>query len=359
MLQSIISMFNLKKIIFFGLAIIVSCNDQVSTDNQVLIAPEGMVWVEGKIFFKGANPDDNFAMPREKPAHKVRVDGFFIDITEVTNKQFKSFVDSTGYITIAERDIDWELLKSQLPDGTNKPHDSILQPGSLIFNKNAKNVVDMNNYHQWWSWKTGASWRNPSGQQPPIAGADDHPVVHIAYEDALAYCNWSKRRLPTEAEWEAAAHGKKTRSIYTWGNNHNVLNQNANTWQGIFPVNNQSQDGFRFISPVKSYPPNSIGLYDMLGNVWELTSDLYNINYYSTINQNEVAINPKGAIKSFNPSNPYQVEHVMKGGSYLCHESYCASYRISARMGVTFDSGSDHTGFRTVVTREMILNENL
>lgn len=316
--------------------------------------PKGMVWVESKTFIQGAKVSDNYAMAREKPAHKVTVDGFFIDITEVTNKQFKEFVKATKYITVAERKIDWEEMKKQVQPNTPKPHDSILQPGSLIFNKNVNAVVNMNNYTQWWTWKTGANWRHPSGPESTIKGKDNYPVVHIALEDALAYCKWANRRLPTEAEWEAAAQGKNADAIFTWGNNDKELNSKANTWQGGFPIKNESKDGFEFISPVKSYPPNTIGLYDMTGNVWELTSDLFNVNYYKELNTSKPILNPKGAKESYNPQNPYQKENVMKGGSFLCHESYCASFRVSAKMGVTVDSSSDHMGFRTVATPEML-----
>jgi formylglycine-generating enzyme required for sulfatase activity len=316
--------------------------------------PKGMIWVDGKTFIQGAKVSDPYAMPREKPSHKVTVDGFFIDITEVTNKQFKAFVDATDYVTIAERKIDWEEMKKQLPQGTPKPHDSILQPGSLIFNKNVDAIANMNNYQQWWTWKIGANWKHPEGPGSSLEGKSNHPVVHIAYEDALAYCKWSNRRLPTEAEWESAAQGNNKSTIYTWGNNPEVLNASANTWQGVFPTKNESKDGFELISPVKSYPPNSIGLHDMLGNVWEMTSDLFHVNYYKELDSSQELINPTGAKTSYSPSNPYQTERVIKGGSFLCHASYCASFRISAKMGVSMDSGSDHTGFRTVASLDMI-----
>ena len=319
-----------------------------------LSTPDGMVWVEGKTFIQGAKTEDKFAMMREKPAHQVEVDGFFIDITEVTNKQYKSFVDATGYITVAERTIDWEEMKKELPKNTPKPHDSILKPGSLIFNKNVNTVVNMANYNQWWTWKIGANWQHPEGPNSSIKNKDNYPVVHIALEDAQAFCNWAKRRLPTEAEWESAAQGNLINSIYTWGNNPDILNDYANTWQGTFPTKNKSIDGFEFIAPVKSYTPNSIGVYDMLGNVWEITSDAFNSNYYKDIDKSKPLINPKGATTFFNPNNPYQKEIIMKGGSFLCHVSYCASFRISARMGMSLDSGSDHIGFRTVATVDMI-----
>lgn len=319
-----------------------------------LETPEGMIWVKGKTFLQGAKSDDKYAMMLEKPAHQVSVDGFFMDITEVKNIQYQAFVDATNYVTVAERPIDWETIKTELPEDTPKPHDSILQPGSLIFNKNVNAVVNMSNYSQWWTWKIGANWQHPEGPNSSIEGKDNYPVVHIAFEDAQAYCKWANRRLPTEAEWEAAAQGKANDNIFTWGNNYDELMKKANTWQGTFPVKSESIDGFELIAPVKSYAPNSIGLYDMLGNVWELTSDLFNVNYYKSLDTSKVLENPKGAKSAYSPNNPYQKEHVMKGGSFLCHASYCASFRISAKMGVSVDSGSDHMGFRTVVTQKLL-----
>ena len=281
---------SIKKLIYFSLILVIfsttyNCkNDKVKSSNikttPKIEVPKGMVWVEGKTFLQGAKSSDRFAMEREKPAHKVTVDGFFIDITEVTNGQFKNFVEATKYTTIAERKIDWEEMKKQLPLGTEKPHDSILQPGSLIFNKNVNAVANMNNYQQWWAWKIGANWQHPEGPNSSINGKDNHTVVHIAYEDAVEYCKWANRRLPTEAEWEAAAQGKNNDAIFTWGNDPQLLNKRANTWQGTFPTINDSEDGFKYISPVKSFEPNSIGIYDMSGNVWEMTSDYFNIDYY-------------------------------------------------------------------------------
>jgi len=350
---------NQKIIFFLKISVVLFCMYCTSScTNEVKKSlntnpPEGMVWVETKTFLKGAKSSDLFAMSREKPAHLVIVDGFFIDATEVTNKQFEKFVKATNYITVAERKIDWEEMKKELPPNTPKPHDSILQPGSLVFNKNIDAVVTMNTYFQWWTWKIGANWRHPSGPNSTIEGKDNYPVVHIAFEDALAYCKWANRSLPTEAQWESAAQGTNENMIFTWGNDLNRLNSNANTWQGVFPIKNESKDGFEYISPVKSYPPNSIGIYDMTGNVWELTSDLFNANYYNQLELSKPILNPTGAKKSFSPSNPFQKEYIIKGGSYLCHKSYCASFRISARMGTSYDSGSDHVGFRTVASPKM------
>ena len=345
------------KLILIISFLITSCNNTEKGGEITLENPEGMVWVEGKSYTKGAKNNDVFAMMREKPSHEVYIDGFFIDATEVTNNQFKKFVDETGYVTIAEREIDWEEMKKSLPIGTPKPHDSILQPGSLIFNDQIKRVENMENYFQWWRWQTGANWKAPKGPGSNIENKGDFPVVHIAYEDAIAYCNWSNRRLPSEAEWESAAQGNYINAVYTWGNEIDLLNSNANTWQGDFPVKNESKDGFEMIAPVKSFPPNSIGIFDMIGNVWEITDDLFNVNYYSELSTESELKNIKGASTCYNPSNPFEKQYVMKGGSFLCHDSYCASYRISARMGVSIDSGSDHTGFRTVVTPEMLLNK--
>lgn len=351
---------NTIKIILMYLLILAFYNCQNKTKSpetsSTIETPEGMVWVEGKTFLQGAKASDSYAMSREKPAHYVTVDGFFIDITEVTNKQFKAFVNATNFITVAERPIDWNAMKKELPAGTPKPHDSILQPGSLIFNKNVNSVANMHNYGQWWTWKIGANWKHPQGPESSIDGQDDYPVVHVAYEDALAYCKWAKRRLPTEAEWEAAAQGKNEDAIFTWGNEPELLNEMANTWQGNFPTLNTPVDGFEYIAPVKSYDPNSIGLYDMSGNVWEMTSDYFNVNYYQSLKDSNDIVNPTGATKAYNPDNPYVQERIIKGGSFLCNASYCASYRISAKMGMSPDSGSDHTGFRTVATRDMLSN---
>ena len=327
----------------------VDIEDLLKQQPDSIEAPEGMVWVSGVKFTMGAQDNDPYALPREKPAHPVAVDGFFIDETEVTNAEFKKFVEETGYKTVAERPIDWEEMKKQLPPGTPKPHDTILQPGSLIFRKELENVNNLNDYSQWWEWKRGANWRHPQGPESSIEEKDDFPVVHVAYEDALAYANWANRDLPTEAEWEAAAHGKLNGGIYTWGNDESKLNKEANTWQGQFPVKNIPEDGYKYASQVRSFPANSLGIYDMAGNVWEFTKDNFDINYYNTALQQGELLNPKGSTAYNNPESPYQKEKVIKGGSFLCNKSYCSSYRISARMGSTMDSGSDHLGFRTVL----------
>ena len=322
---------------------------------EEITTPKGMVWIPGGVITQGAVLHDEMAMSHEKPAHKVAVDGFFMDITEVTNANFKKFVDATGYETVAEKAIDWEEMKKQLPEGTPKPHDSIMQPGSLIFKKTKNPVSNLYDFSQWWNWSIGANWKHPEGAESAINGKMNEPVVHISYEDAQAYCKWSGRRLPTEAEWERAAKGNAENATYFWGNDESSLALMANTWEGQFPVNNNRTDGFEARAPVKSFLPNDFGLYDMAGNVWEWTSDWYNTKYYQEVSKrNTVLMNPKGAENAFNQSDIYAKEKVIKGGSFLCNASYCASYRISARMATSLDSSLEHLGFRTVATVDML-----
>lgn len=322
-------------------------------NDSIIKAPDGMIWVPKKTFTMGAKANDAYALEKEMPTQQVTVDGFFIDATEVTNKQFRAFVEATGYVTIAERPINWEEMKNSLPAGTPKPPDSILQPGCLIFNRNVKKISSFDDISQWWSWKLGANWKHPNGPESSIEGKDNYPVVHVAYEDALAYCKWANRLLPTEAQWESAAQGTAKDNIYTWGNDKEQLDKFANTWQGNFPISNKTIDGFDYAAPVKSYPPNSIGIYDMLGNVWEITADFFDVAYYKNRKANDL-INPKGADKTYNPDNLYEQQMVIKGGSFLCNASYCASYRISAKMPMSLSSSTDHTGFRTVATPNML-----
>ncbi len=316
--------------------------------------PEKMVWIPGGFFKQGATPKDEYAMNHEKPQHDVAVDGFLMDITEVTNDDFSKFVEETGYVTVAEREIDWENMKKQLPPGTPKPHDSILQPGSLTFKKTKNSVPNLYDYSQWWNWTIGANWKHPQGPESDIKDKGNYPVVHVAYEDALAYCEWAGRRLPTEAEWEYAAKGGLTDAIFSWGNDASILSEMANTWEGEFPNQNTLDDGFENKAPVKSYPPNAYGLYDMAGNVWEFTQDWFNTKHYNEMAKNGFTKNPKGADAPFNPNNPNASEKIIKGGSFLCSASYCASYRPSARMGNDIESSQEHLGFRTVLDLTMI-----
>jgi sulfatase modifying factor 1 len=332
------------------------CIFLLGCESNIPTTPNGMVWIPEGVFYQGALKSDRHAMEHEKPRHKVKIDGFYMDITVVTNKEFKKFINETNYITIAQRSVNWDEIKSQLPENTPKPHDSILKPGSLIFKKYKLPLGNLNDFFQWWEWKIGASWNNVSGDGLESDNIQDNlPVVHVSYEDAIAYCEWAGRRLPTEAEWEYAARANNKDNIFIWGNNINDLHLNANTWEGDFPVTNTQKDGYERLSPVKTYPPNDFGLYGMAGNVWEWTSDWYNIDYYSELsNTKGVCDNPGGPLKAYNPNNIYIQEKVIKGGSFLCNQSYCISYRISAKMGSSTDSSLEHLGFRTVATKEMV-----
>jgi sulfatase modifying factor 1 len=306
----------------------------------------GMVWIEGGTFMMGA--DNHQASADEYPKHKVTVSGFYIDITEVTNAQFEAFVRETGYITTAEIKPDWEELRKQVPPGTPKPHDSMLVAASLIF-KPAKGTekVDLSDYTQWWQWESGADWRYPQGPESNIKGKEDYPVVHISWDDAIAYCKWAGKRLPTEAEWEWAARGGLVDNIYSWGNEAVDKGEaKCNYWQGEFPIYNAGKDGFIGAAPVRSFPSNGYGLYDMAGNVWEWCSDWYDFYHYKSLTS--ISINPKGPSRSFDPDEPYAPKRSTRGGSFLCNDSYCSGYRVSRRMKSTPDSGMEHLGFRCV-----------
>jgi formylglycine-generating enzyme len=310
---------------------------------------EGMVWIPGGEFTMGST--DSLARPDERPLHRVRVDGFWIDATEVTNAQFRAFADATGYKTVAERPVDWEELKKQVPEGTPKPADEMLKPGSLVFTP-PDHPVDLGAYEQWWSWTTGASWRHPEGPNSTIEGKDNHPVVQIAYEDAVAYSKWAGKSLPTEAQWEYAARGGLDHKVNVWGD-ESVDPKRANIWQGHFPDKNTVEDGFARAAPVKSFPPNGYGLYDMAGNVWEWCCDRYRPDTYARrvleLGKDAVAVNPTGPTTSLDPRNPHAPEsRVHRGGSFMCNDSYCASYRPSARMACPPDTGLQHLGFRCV-----------
>ena len=308
--------------------------------------PEGMVWIPGGTFSMGG--DNNQARQDEFPKHNVKLDGFFMDVTEVTNAQFAKFVAATGYITTAEKDINWEDLKKQLPSDTSKPEDEILKAASLVFVP-TESEVSLQDYSQWWSWSHGANWKHPKGIESDIVGKENLPVVHISWDDANAYCQWAGKRLPTEAEWEFAARGGLEKNTYVWGNDSVVdEKKQCNYWQGIFPYKNDVTDGFFGSAPVKSFSPNGYGLYDMAGNVWEWCADNYNYNYYDEFEKVQITNNPKGPLKSYDPDEPLVAKKVMRGGSFLCNESYCSGYRVSARMKSSPDSSMEHLGFRCV-----------
>jgi formylglycine-generating enzyme required for sulfatase activity len=306
----------------------------------------GMVLIPAGSFMMGA--DNEQARNDELPKHQVQVNGFWMDQTEVTNAQFREFVAATGYVTTAERKPDWEEIKNQLPPGTPKPPDSVLVASSLVF-KSPLRPVSLQDYSQWWAWQKGADWRHPEGPQSSIKGKDNHPVVHISWDDAQAYCKWAGKRLPTEAEWEWAARGGLANNTYPWGNEPVESGKpKANTWQGRFPDQNTQKDGFYSSAPVKSFAPNGYGLYDMAGNVWEWCTDYYRAEYYQQVHQQGKVKNPKGPASSFDPDEPTVPKRVQRGGSFLCHDSYCSSYRASARMKSSPDTGMSHSGFRCV-----------
>jgi len=305
----------------------------------------GMVFIKGGTFMMGG--DNNQAGPDEFPKHGVRVDGFWMDATEVTNAQFQKFVEATHYVTTAEKKPDWEEMKKTVPPGTPKPPDSVMVAASLVFHATS-GPVDFGDYGQWWSWVKGADWKHPKGPGSSIKGKENYPVVQVSWYDAMAYCKWAGRRLPTEAEWEFAARGGLENEIYPWGNEPiNAGKPNANSWGGNFPYYNDKKDGFLTSAPVKSFRANGYGLYDMAGNVWEWCSDWYDATYYQTFG-NSIAINPQGPSKSNDAMASYTPERSLRGGSFLCNDSYCSGYRVARRMKSSADTGLEHTGFRCV-----------
>jgi formylglycine-generating enzyme len=321
-------------------------------------APPGMVWIAGGEFTMGTNDVRSF--PNERPAHRMQVEGFWIDDHDVTNAEFARFVDATGYVTTAEKKPNWEEFKKQLPPGTPKPDDNVLVAGSLVFTPTSRQVP-LNDLSAWWRWVPGACWRHPEGPDSTIAARENHPVVQVSWDDALAYAKWAGKRLPTEAEWEYAARGGLEDKRYPWGDEFRPGGKwMANTWQGIFPVTNTSEDGFTGTSPVKSFPPNGYGLYDMAGNVWQWCSDWYRVDAFTRIVTElagkSVCRDTGGPNESWDPADPNAPKRVVKGCSFLCNPSYCESYRPSARRGTPPDTGSSHTGFRCVISGDAWTN---
>ena len=305
---------------------------------------KNMVLIPGGVFSMGGDGD---GWKDEFPKHKVEIDSFWMDINEVTNNQFLEFVNSTGYITTAERNIDWNQIKKDLPPNTPKPDDSYLVPSSLVFFPTS-GAVNLNDVSQWWNFINGANWRQPQGPGSNIDGKGNHPVVHVSWYDAIAYCEWAGSRLPTEAEWEYASRGGIIDATFSWGNEDlDEGKLKANTWNGNFPYYNSKDDGFIYTADVRSFEPNGYGLFDMSGNVWEWCSDWYDENYYYSVSE-ILSINPQGPPKSYDSNEPYAQKKVSRGGSFLCHKSYCTGYRNSMRMKSTPDTSSMHTGFRTV-----------
>jgi formylglycine-generating enzyme required for sulfatase activity len=301
----------------------------------------GMILIPGGTFSMGSEAKG--ARPDERPVHQVKVDPFWMDETEVTNKEFRRFVESTHYVTTAEKAPQAEDILAQLPPGSPPPNPDLLKPGSLVF------VQPKTPQEYWWIWVVGANWQHPHGPHSSIAGMDDYPVVQVSWDDAVAYATWAGKRLPTEAEWEFASRGGLKGKMYAWGNETPTDGKpRANIWQGQFPEKDLGTDGYRGISKVKSFKPNGYGLYDMTGNVWEWVQDWYRFDTYSKDALNKLTINPEGPSDSYDPEEPYAKKRGQRGGSFLCDDQFCASFRPSARMKTSPDTGLAHSGFRCV-----------
>ena len=313
---------------------------------------EGMVWVPGGELTMGA--DDQY--PEEAPAHRVAVDGLWMDRFPVTNAAFAEFVDATGYVTLAER----------TPDPADYPgaRPELLVPASAVFRK-PRRGTPLRDIYDWWIHTPGAGWRHPRGPQTSLKGLDSHPVVHVAWPDVEAYAGWAGKELPTEAEWERAARGGLDGAEFAWGDELEPGGRHmANVWQGEFPVDNRCLDGFEHTSPMRAFPPNAYGIFDMIGNVWEWTADWYQDHSEITHACCTVS-NPLGAAagdrlserpqcSERGPSGPAPEApgagcKVMKGGSHLCAPNYCRRYRPAARMPQAVDTSTSHLGFRCVV----------
>jgi sulfatase modifying factor 1 len=312
-------------------------------------APRDMVWITGGEFSMGAADAMNMnevgmhATTDSRPVHRVYVDGFYMDTTDVTNAQFAAFIKATRYVTVAER-------KPKAEDFPGAPPENLVA-GAVIFTP-PDHPVSLNNHYQWWNYVPGANWRHPLGPASSIAGKGNHPVVNIAYEDAEAYARWAGKRLPTEAEWEFAARGGLSGKPFVWGDEFRPGGKwMANTHQGQFPLKDTGEDGVIGTSPVKMFPPNGYGLYDMAGNVWQWTSDWYRPDYYKQLaEQGGVARNPTGPETPLDPSEPKEKKKTQRGGSFLCTDQYCSRYMVGTRGKGEVSTGTNHLGFRCVMT---------
>ena len=312
-------------------------------------APDGMVWIPGGEFSMGAvdplGQDANLvgmqATTDSRPIHRVYVDGFWMDETEVTNQQFEAFVKATGYVTVAER-------KPRAEDFPGAPPENLIA-GSVVFSP-PDHAVPLNDHFQWWAYIDGANWRHPDGRDSNLKGREQYPVLHVAYEDAEAFAKWAGKRIPTEAEWEFAARGGLAGQVYPWGNDFMKDGKwMANTHQGHFPQEDTRADAYHGAAPVAHYPPNGYGLYDVAGNVWEWTSDWYRPDHYTELEKaGGVARNPQGPLDSYDPSEPGVPKRVHRGGSFLCTEQYCSRYMVGTRAKGEPSTGTNHLGFRLV-----------
>lgn len=304
--------------------------------SSVNTAPQKMLWIAGGTFKMGSDDPD---FVDASPVHAVTLDGFWMDEHEVTNAEYEVFVKATGYKTVAE-------LPINPADFPGIPAESLV-PGSGVFTPTSE-PVPLNDPMLWWKYVKGASWRHPHGPGSKIVALPNEPVVHISYTDAAAYANWAGKRLPTEAEWEYAAQGGKGRRPYYWGTELKPGGKwVANIYQGNFPDGNTGEDGFKELAPVKTFPANGYGLYDMDGNVWEWCSDFYRPDYY----QNSPGKNPQGPADSYDPDEPGAVKRIQRGGSFLCSDQYCLRYRPGSRGKGEINSASNNLGFRCVKDR--------
>jgi formylglycine-generating enzyme required for sulfatase activity len=312
--------------------------------------PEGMVWIPGGEFSMGAaeqagmNDVGMQATEDSRPIHRVYVDGFWMDATEVTNAQFARFVDATKYVTVAEHTPRAEDFPGAPPEN--------LVAGSVVFSP-PNHAVPLDNHFQWWAYVKGANWRHPTGSASNIIGRDQFPVVQIAYEDAMAYAKWAGKRMPTEAEWEFAARGGLDGKIYPWGDEFKPAGKMmANSHQGHFPDHDTAEDGYKGLAPVAQFPANGYGLFDVAGNVWEWVSDWYRPDYYATLAASgKVARNPQGPDTPYDPAEPNEKKRVHRGGSFLCTDQYCSRYMVGTRGKGESSTGTDHLGFRLVRAR--------
>jgi len=311
-------------------------------------APPGMVWIPGGEFSMGSTTcGEGYCglsaneQSDSQPIHRVCVDGFWMDATDVTNEQFAQFVHATGYVTVAERTPNQADFPGVAPEN--------LVAGSSVFTP-TPGPVPLNNFLQWWRYQKDANWQHPLGPQSDLTGREKYPVVHIAYEDAQAYAAWAGKRLPTEAEWEFAARGGLAGKTYAWGDEFKPHGRAmANTFQGTFPVKDTGEDGYAGLAPVAQFPPNGYGLYDMTGNVWQWCSDWYAADYYASLAVSEAIVkNPQGPDKSNDPSEPGVPKRVQKGGSFLCSDQYCTRYVVGTRGKGEPSTASNHVGFRCV-----------
>lgn len=319
--------------------------------------PRGMVWVPGGAFMMGSSSKK--ALPSEGPAHQVQVSGFWMDSFDVTNADFRRFTEATRYVTTAEQKPRWEDVSLQLPPGTPEPDPETLVPGSMVFVGTGE-PVELGDWSRWWRYVPGANWRHPLGPQSNLAEKENHPVVQVSYVDALNYARWAGKRLPTEAQWEFAARGGLEQADYAWGDEFTPNGKRmANTWddrEHQFPVVSRNEKIQVGTLPVGNFAPNGYGIYDMAGNVWQWTADWYRFDAFAIEARKGQLSDPQGPVDSYDPDEagvPVDApKRVIRGGSFLCSETYCTSYRVSARKGADPFSAMSHLGFRTIMTQQ-------